>query len=573
LGLGIAAWVFFGIYKTVIRFFNSKDYLKMVFIILLIHLLNLILDIIIPSQYFLMPEIFFISFCITSCYIIGSRFLINYLYFYYNNAKSASNQKSILIYGAGELGVFIKKSINTTYRGEFKIVAFLDDDHQKIDRFIGGLKVYDVDQSMDELIKKHNIVEIIIAHSTLEPSKKSSFLKKALNHNLKVREVASIQSFFENGFNLNNLSNIDINDLMNRAPIVLADNHIIESVNNKVVLVTGAAGSIGSEIVRKLSLHSAKFIICIDFSESALFDLQQEMASKFPHQSYQFILSDIREKELMQTIIKENSPSFIYHAAAYKHVPLMEVYPWEAVNTNFMATAELAQLAIHHGCEKFIFISSDKAINPTSVMGATKRLAEIYLQSLSKTSQATKFVITRFGNVLGSNGSVVPVFKRQIQQGGPITVTHPEMVRYFMTISEACQLVIEASVIAKGGEVFIFDMGEPVKIVDLARNMIKLAGYRPEIDIKIEFTGQRPGEKLFEELFTRDELQSTTRNEKIFICKNVNADDFDRASCILKINSIKTIKNPVSYKKLLKDLVPEYVFDEKIVTPSNLNIK
>ncbi len=567
--LGIIAWLGFGVYRKVIRFFNSRDYLNMILIVASIHVLNLILDVIFPTKHFLKPEIFLVSFFITSIYIVGSRFLINYLYFYYNNSKSIKAQKNILIYGAGELGVFIKKSINSTYHGEYKIVAFLDDDPLKINRYIGGIKVIDASKSIQELVNKNDIIEIIIANNSLNPLVKSSFLKSIIPLNIRIREMSSINSFFGVEFNLDKLSNIDINDLMNRAPINLFDEHIANKLKQKISMVTGAAGSIGSEIVRKLSIHKANKIICIDFSESALFELEQELKTKFPLIKFNFLLADIRNEHILDNIINEYRPDFIYHAAAYKHVPLMEQFPWEALKTNFFATLSLAKLAIKYKVEKFVFISSDKAINPTSVMGATKRLAELIIQACSIENHSTQFVTTRFGNVLGSNGSVVPLFKKQIQMGGPVTVTHPDMVRYFMTIGEACQLVLEASVIAEGGEIYIFDMGEPVKILDLAKNMIRLAGFRPDIDIKIEFIGERPGEKLYEELFSDEEKETTTRNEKILISKKSKIVNFDIVACIEKINSIEGSFDSNLYKSVIKEFVPEFSFVNKKLNTTN----
>jgi len=357
---------------------------------------------------------------------------------------------------------------------------------------------------------------------------------------------------------LDKLASIDINDLMNRKPIQLYDEHVVENLKDKVVMVTGAAGSIGSEIVRKLSEHDATLIVCVDFSESALYDLEQELKRKHPKVQYRFILTDIRNEVLMENVFIEYAPNFIYHAAAYKHVPLMEQFPWEAVQTNVFGTWSIAKQAIRFKVEKFVFISSDKAVNPTSVMGATKRLAEIIVQAFSSSKSSTCFVVTRFGNVLGSNGSVVPLFKKQIQAGGPVTVTHPEMIRYFMTIAEACQLVLEASVMADGGEVFVFDMGEPVKIVDLAKNMIRLAGYTPDVDIKIEFIGERPGEKLYEEVFSKNEKMKETHHEKIMISKESMVQLQEAENIIAKLKSLEGFYEPELFRVVIKDLIPEY---------------
>lgn len=573
LFFGIGAWILFKVYKKVIRFFTSKDFLNIAFILFVIHVATFIFSMFLPVKHHLKLEVFIISFLFTSTYIIGTRLIISYLYFYYNRSQKIKSQKKLLIYGAGELGVFLKKSIHTHYNGEYKLVAFLDDDIQKIGRLIGGIKVLDASKEISSYIKANGITDIIIANKTLNPIRKSNFLESILPLNIKIREISSIQSFFSANFNLEKLASIDINDLMNRQPIELFDEHVAKSLNGKVILVTGAAGSIGSEIVRKLSEHGAAQIICVDFSESALYDLEQELSRKHPAVKHQFTVADIRNEVLIEKIFQAYSPHFIYHAAAYKHVPLMEQFPWEAVITNVFATESIVKLSIKYEAERFVFISSDKAVNPTSVMGATKRLAEILVKSYASTSNSTCFAITRFGNVLGSNGSVVPLFKKQIQNGGPLTVTHPDMVRYFMTIPEACQLVLEASVMSQGGEVFVFDMGEPVKIVELAKNMIRLAGYTPGVDMKIEFVGQRPGEKLYEEVFYINESMKSTHNEKIMISNEGNYTSIDAHNIIQSLNSLNGYYEPDMYRTILKQLLPEY---KKVTLSdifSNFNVK
>lgn len=558
VGLAIVAWTVFKIYKKVIRFFSSKDYLNLIGILFLVHAASIAIGYVFPAKHHLRPEIFVISFFITSIYIIGSRFIISYLYFYYNKSKKVGEQKKLLIYGAGELGVFLKKSMHTHYEDEYNLVAFLDDDKQKIGRYIGGVKVIDAAKDLKAAILKNGITDIIIANKTLTPARKAKFLEDTLPFSVRIREISSIQSLFNANFNLEKLASIDINDLMNREPIELYDEHVVENLKGKTVLVTGAAGSIGSEIVRKLSEHDASLIICVDFSESTLYDLEQELKHKHPSIDYRFILTDIRNEILMENVFEEYHPHFIYHAAAYKHVPLMEQFPWEAVQTNVFGTWRIVQQAIRFKAEKFVFISSDKAVNPTSVMGATKRLAEIIVQSFSSTINSTCFVVTRFGNVLGSNGSVVPLFKKQIQNGGPVTVTHPDMTRYFMTIAEACQLVLEASVMAEGGEVFVFDMGQPVKIVDLARNMIRLAGYTPDVDMKIQFIGERPGEKLYEEVFSEKEEMKETHHEKIMISKECLHHMSEAENIISKLQALENFYEPELFRVVIKDLLPEF---------------
>lgn len=575
--LAITAWAGFKVYKKVIRFFNSHDHLNLIGILLLVHIASIAVGYVIPSKYRLNNEIFVISFFITSIYIIGSRLIISYLYFHYRKGNHVGSQKRLLIYGAGELGVFLKKSIYNTPDHDYKIIGFLDDDKNKIGRFIEGIRVMDAGKDLRELIKKHEVTDVIIANRALSPKGKAAFLENTLELNVRVREISSYKSLMSS-FNMDKLASLDINDLMNREAICLYDEHVATSLKEKTCLVTGAAGSIGSEIVRKLSKHEAALIICVDFSESALYDLQQELKRNYPKLIYKFILADIRNEQMMYDVFQEFNPHFVYHAAAYKHVPLMEQYPWQAVQTNILGTWELVKLAVLFKAEKFVFISSDKAVNPTSVMGATKRLAEIIIQSYSSKNTFTRFAVTRFGNVLGSNGSVVPLFKKQIEQGGPVTVTHPDMTRYFMTIAEACQLVLEASIMAEGGEVFVFDMGQPIKIVDLARNMIRLAGFIPDMDIPIQFVGERPGEKLYEDLFLDSEKMKLTYNEKIMISAEAKH-DFSEAELIVKtFIALKNFYEPAIFKKTIKDLLPEYkyvpsaeehVVNIKEITPKN----
>lgn len=555
---GIAAWIFFKVYKKVIRFFHSGDYLELLGIVLLIHTVSMAADLMMPVQYHLGVSIFVLSFLATSMLMIVSRFMISYLYLHYSKSKSFPNARRIIIFGSGDLAVFLKKSITGNQPGQYRLIAFADDDPQKVGRSIGGIKVIDISKELRSFVEKEKVTDIIIAKSSLMPSRKSEILEMSLDMNLRVREVTSVNSLIS-GFNFDRLSSLDINDLMNREAIKLYEEHVHDQLKNKTALVTGAAGSIGSEIVRKLAEHRVSNIVCIDFSESALYDLEQEVVHKFPSSQFRFMLADIRNEEMMETIFRHCNPSVVYHAAAYKHVPMMELFPWQAIQTNVEGTRIIAQNAIKYKADRFVFISSDKAVNPTSVMGATKRLAEMLIQSFASRSSSTSFAITRFGNVLGSNGSVVPLFKKQISEGGPVTVTHPEMTRYFMTISEACQLVLEASVMAEGGEIFVFDMGKPVKIVELAKNMIRLAGYVPGEDIQIEFIGQRPGEKLYEDLFSEREKLKDTYHEKIMISNESPQDGRTAEFILARLQSLEGVFEPALYRKLIKEILPEYM--------------
>lgn len=557
LSFGIAAWVVFKIYKKVIRFFHSGDYLELLSIILLIHVASFAADRLFADMYKLRAEIFLFSFLFTSMFMIVSRFMISYLYLHYSKSKNFPNARRIIIYGSGDLAVFLKKSITGNLAGQYNLIAFADDDQQKIGRSIGGVKVVDINNELEALVQDKKVTDIIIAKSSLSPSQKSEILEMSLSLNLKVREVTSVNSILS-GFNFDRLSQLDINDLMSREAINLYGEHVHDQLKSKTALVTGAAGSIGSEIVRKLADHRVAKIICVDFSESALYDLEQEVVHKYPSTKFKFMLADVRDAEMMENIFRLYTPQVVYHAAAYKHVPMMEMFPWQAIQTNVTGTRIIADNSIKYKAERFVFISSDKAVNPTSVMGATKRLAEMIIRSYSSRNTLTTFAITRFGNVLGSNGSVVPLFKKQISEGGPVTVTHPEMIRYFMTISEACQLVLEASVMAEGGEIFVFDMGKPVKILDLAKNMIRLAGHVPGEDIQIEFIGQRPGEKMYEDLFSDKEKLKDTYHEKIMISNESLQEIIPAEMLMSRLQSLEGVYEPALYRKLISELLSEY---------------
>lgn len=556
--LALVLWQVFHMSKRVIRHFHSEDYMRLLMVVLLLHLCSHSFHYILPKKYHFGLMVWSMSLVLTSMYVISSRLIVSYLFSYYENIRNKNLDRRLLIYGAGELGITLKKSLDAHNDHGFKLVGFLDDDGVKIGQYIRGTRIFDAGKNLQETIQKNNITDIIIATKRLTPARKAKFIEDTIEFNLRIRELPSIKKWFDSKFDLESLSNIDINDLLNREPIKLYNEKVAENLQGKTILVTGAAGSIGSEIVRKLAQHNAGHIVCLDFSESALYDVQQELKDGFEKIDFHFVLADVRNEKYMRTVFEQFNPDYVFHAAAYKHVPLMEDYPWQAIQTNVLATYKIAELAGEFGVEKFVFISTDKAINPVNVMGATKRLGEIIIKALSSKYPNTRFIATRFGNVLGSNGSVVPLFKKQIQKGGPVTVTHPDMVRYFMTIPEACQLVMEASTMGKGGEVFVFDMGKPVKIVDLARNMIRLAGYIPDVEIKIVFSGKRPGEKLYEDLFSEKEKIQKTYHEKIMISKENDYDPRDAEMIVQRLRSMEQSANPKLYKQALQEILAGY---------------
>ena len=376
-----------------------------------------------------------------------------------------------------------------------------------------------------------------------------------LENQIKVKTVPSVKDWYDGNFSTQQIKDINIGDLLGRKPIEISNQKTKNEIENKTILVTGAAGSIGTEIVRQLTKYEPKKIILLDQAESPLYDLNQDLISM--DANLEIIIGDVTRKERMRNIFLTHEPNLVYHAAAYKHVPLMELNPSESVRTNLIGTRIVADLAVEFKIQKFVLISTDKAVNPTNVMGASKRLAEMYCESLNRSCK-TKFIITRFGNVLGSNGSVIPLFKKQLKNGGPITVTHPEVTRFFMTIQEACQLVLEASCMGNGGEIYVFDMGKSIKIIDLAHKMIQLAGLEVNKDIKVKFTGLRPGEKMFEEVLNTNEGTSKTHHPKILIGKVSNENFKNIEQTITKIEaSIKTQENN-NIVKLMKEIIPEF---------------
>jgi FlaA1/EpsC-like NDP-sugar epimerase len=473
--------------------------------------------------------------------------------------------KRVLIYGAGEMGFIVKRVILSDPRGGFSVSGFIDDNKYLQGKKINGIPVYSKHILCPEFIKKHKIETLILACRQLSPLKKSGIILKAINFGLEILETPAIEKWLNGQLDISQLESVKLEDLLGRDPIQLDMDLIREGLNDKVIMVTGAAGSIGSEIVRQLSRFSVKTIILVDQAETPMFHLENELRKVYSNLNFISQLGDVTNKGKMEMIFRRFHPEIVFHAAAYKHVPLMEGNPHEAFRVNIGGTKIVTELSVIHGVEKFVMISTDKSVNPTNIMGASKKACELLVQSMAiHGSVKTQFVITRFGNVLGSNGSVIPLFKDQIREGGPVTVTHPEITRYFMTIPEACQLVLEAGFMGKGGEIFVFNMGSPVKILDLAKNMIRLSGLEPGKDIKIKFTGLRSGEKLFEELLSEKENLLPTFHKMIRIAK-VDRNNHTNVIPIIQ----ETLANLYDLSeekvmKILEDLVPEYKLSKEI---------
>lgn len=427
----------------------------------------------------------------------------------------------VMIYGTQSAAIGIAKMIRSSQDMHYKLIGFIDDENIN-NKYIMDVKVYNINNPKDAKFILQKAKSVIISPLKMKKINTNKDLDIFIENGITIM-TSQPMNIWENDMpSFKQIKSVGIEDLLEREPIKISTENIAASIKNKVILVTGAAGSIGSEIVRQVVSYKPRMVILLDQAETPMHDLKLELQSEYPNMTFVIFLADVRNQQRMEQVISTYLPDTIYHAAAYKHVPMMEDNPVESIQVNIKGTKTLADLAIKYSVDRFVMISTDKAVNPTNVMGASKRIAEIYVQSLFKKLQkenpnTTKFITTRFGNVLGSNGSVIPFFKKQIEKGGPVTVTHPEIIRYFMTIPEACTLVLEAGAMGNGGEIYIFDMGEPVKILDLAKKMIKLAGYKPDIDIRIEFTGLRPGEKLYEELLNKKELTCETHNPKIMI--------------------------------------------------------
>ncbi len=470
--------------------------------------------------------------------------------------------KNAMIFGAGNLGQMARQALMLDSSSEMKLVGFIDDSPSLQHKISAGIPVYPPEKAFDTIIPKHDVEEIIIAINPENITRQRlwEITDMCQQHNILVKEVPHVSDWLNGSLRMQDIRKIKIEDLLGREAIQLDFDKIKNGLKDSVVLVTGAAGSIGSEIVRQLIAFGVKKVILFDKAESALYDLQQEILLNKSNTKFEAIVGDVTNPASVRKVFKKYAPSIVFNAAAYKHVPLMEEFPAEALRVNVGGTKLLADMAIEFGVDKFVFISTDKAVNPTNVMGATKRISEIYIQSLAQLENiSTRFITTRFGNVLGSNGSVVPLFKKQIEKGGPVTVTHKDITRYFMTIPEACQLVLEAGFMGKGGEIFVFDMGKPVRIYDLAKKMISLSGLTPGKDIEIKVTSLRPGEKLYEELLDDKEDMLPTHNRKIMIGK-VRKHDYNKVNA--RVSWLVDHVDDLSSIRLVDEmmrLVPEYI--------------
>ncbi len=557
--------IFFRVFKTysnVLRFSSFVDIMRIFVSLSVAYAVLMLLSI--ASENFLHLEfasvsVLFMSYIISFAMMSCSRVVVKTFFEALN--FDSTHSANVFIYGAKEAGVNIAKALRVNLRNHYRLRGFIADEPELINKVMMGVKVYPNDESLLEVLDERDVHTVIVSPAKMEKLKKTDIADRLLAHNVRLMTAPPLSEWNVQTLNRTQLKEIQIEDLLQREPIEIDIHKVASHLEGKRVMITGAAGSIGSEIMRQVATFNPYKLILVDQAETPLHDIRLELQDRWRDIDAETIIADISNATRMEAIFREYQPQYIFHAAAYKHVPMMEDNVSESIQINVYGTRTVADLAVKYGAEKFVMISTDKAVNPTNVMGCSKRICEIYVQSLAKKLQkqggkATQFITTRFGNVLGSNGSVIPRFRDQIQRGGPVTVTHPDIIRYFMTIPEACRLVLEAGSMGHGGEIYIFDMGKPVKIVDLAKRMISLSG---RADVKIEFTGLRHGEKLYEELLNVKELTKPTYHEKIMIA-TVREYDYDEVKeRIQHLIDVSYTYDQMKIVAAMKDIVPEFI--------------
>ena len=552
----------FRTYSNVLRFSSFVDIMRIFVALTVSYALLLIASIVVKSftNINVAPiTVLFMSYIISFAMMACSRIVVKIFFEALN--FDGSRSANVFIYGAKEAGVNIAKALRVSLRNHYRLRGFIADEPELINKVMMGVKVFPNDDTLIENLDDRDVHTIIISPAKMEALKHSDMADRLLAHNIKLMTAPPLSEWNNQFLDRTQLKEIQIEDLLQRNPIEIDIHKVASHLEGKRVMITGAAGSIGSEIMRQVASFNPYKLILVDQSETPLHDIRLELQDRWRDIDAETIIADISNVTRMEEIFRRYKPQYIFHAAAYKHVPMMEDNVSESIQVNVYGTRTVADLAVKYGAEKFVMISTDKAVNPTNVMGCSKRICEIYVQSLAKKLLAegghvTQFITTRFGNVLGSNGSVIPRFRDQIQRGGPVTVTHPEIIRYFMTIPEACRLVLEAGSMGNGGEIYIFDMGKPVRIVDLAKRMISLSG---RTDVKIEFTGLRHGEKLYEELLNVKELTKPTYHEKIMIA-TVREYDYDEVNeRIQKLIDVSYTYDQMKIVAAMKDIVPEFV--------------
>ena len=555
-------FLMFRTYSNVLRFSSFVDIMRIFVSLTVSYVLLMSASVLIGNSfgsYLASPSVLFMSYVISFAMMACFRIIVKIGFEALN--FDSSHSANVFIYGAKEAGVNIAKALRVNLRNHYRLRGFIADEPELINKVMMGVKVFPNDDTLIDVLNDRDVQTIIISPAKMEELKKSDMADRLLVHNIKLMTAPPLSEWNGQALSRTQLKEISIEDLLQRNPIEIDNHKVASHLEGKRVMITGAAGSIGSEIMRQVASFNPYKLILVDQAETPLHDIRLELQDRWRDIDAETIIADISNATRMENIFREFKPQYIFHAAAYKHVPMMEDNVSESIQVNVFGTRTVADLAVKYGAEKFVMISTDKAVNPTNVMGCSKRICEIYVQSLAKKLQkegghATQFITTRFGNVLGSNGSVIPRFRDQIQRGGPVTVTHPEIIRYFMTIPEACRLVLEAGSMGNGGEIYIFDMGKPVKIVALAKRMISLSG---RTDVKIEFTGLRHGEKLYEELLNVKEFTKPTYHEKIMIA-TVREYDYDEVKeRIQKLIDVSYTYDQMKIVAAMKDIVPEFV--------------
>lgn len=555
-------FVILKLHRNIIKYESGRDYLIYIAISVLATVLATLIGHIFNLNLLSIKHNLVTAFII-AIGIIGYRVIIRMIVTYESSEKSQEKPKKLLIIGAGLASMDIIKSIKRSMKNTYEIVGIIDDSEAKIGCIISGIEVLGNRNDIISVCKKKKVETIFFSISKISKENRKEIIEICQNTGAKVRILPSTEDLIRNKPLMDNLRDIEIEDILGRDPIKLDNNNIAELIDNRTVLVTGGGGSIGSELCRQIARFNPKQLIIFDIYENNLYNIEMELKQNYPNLNLSAIVGSVRDKAKLENLFETYRPELVFHAAAHKHVPLMEVSPLEAIKNNVFGTYNVVNASDKYGVEKFVLISTDKAVNPTNIMGATKRMCEMIIQTKNKVSN-TDFVAVRFGNVLGSNGSVVPLFKKQIEKGGPVTVTHKDIIRYFMTIPEAVQLILQAMTYANGGEIFVLDMGEPVKIYDLAVSLIKLSGLEPNVDIPIEITGLRPGEKLYEELLMSEEGLQKTGHNKIFVAEPIDMNMTELEENMNKLKDLISKENTSKQKikDVMKEVVPTFIEPE-----------
>ncbi len=551
----ISVLMIYGIYTVMWIHAGTKDYLRLIRACIVSDVILALIDVFVLKQVSIKVELFMLV--ISNALFLSSRMTVRGLYDLYSCESKSKNQKRLLIIGAGNAAAIMLKDLTRNKKLNYNVVGFIDDDENKKNASINGVRILGNRHSIRRIVAEKKVDEILIAIPSAPALERKRIIEICNKTKCRVKILPSIDQSIDSNLQ-STVRNVEIEDLLARDPISLDNTEISNYITDRTILVTGGGGSIGSELCRQIMKFNPKKLVVLDIYENNAYDLQMELNRKYPNNKPDVVIASVRDCDRLEKIFEQYNPYIVFHAAAHKHVPLMEDSPGEAVKNNVFGTLNVAKCADKYNVKRFVMISTDKAVNPTNIMGATKRMCEMIIQLMQRKSK-TEFVAVRFGNVLGSNGSVIPLFKKQIEQGGPVTVTDKRITRYFMTIPEAAQLVLQAASYAKGGEIFVLDMGEPVKIYDLALNLIKLSGYTPNVDMNIEICGLRPGEKLYEELLMDEEGLKNTSHKKIFIGQPINIDDEWFTQMLDKLYSISQTDDPEGIKNMVSEIVPTYV--------------